>query len=149
LLIELGVVIEGSEQGGAWGGVLWRPVAVVPGGWTSQHWQLLRAEGSSSRYYAGPFTMELHAGDAEAYRENLADGNPSLFVVLRHDANAGAPVNLRPLLITAARYEAELHLEGGEDVMEPVPMPDLLVPVIEQFARIHHVEQPFIKRQRQ
>ncbi|WP_083219012.1 DUF3305 domain-containing protein [Bradyrhizobium icense] len=149
MVVELGIVIECREQDGPWGGVLWRPVAVVPGGWTSQQWQLLRAEGRSSRYYAGPLALELHAGDAEAYRENLADANPSVFVVLRHNANSDEPHDVRPVLVTAARYEAELHLEGGEDVMEPVPMPDLFVPLIEQFVRDHHVEQPFIKRQRQ
>jgi hypothetical protein len=145
-MIALGIVIERRERRGRWGGVRWRPVAVVPGGRAEERWELLREDGATRHFYAGPFPLRLHPGDTEAYRDNLAADAPSLFVVLRHveDGRDG----VRVILVTPAQYEAELHLDNGDDIMEPVPMPDLLVDVLARFVEMHHVERPFIKRQR-
>ena len=147
MIIELGIVIERRQQSGPWGGFQWLPVAAVLGGREIQQWQLLRADDLSRLYYAGPFCLSLHPGDTEAYRENLADAEPSLFVVLRHSGVADDPVGVLPVLVTAALYDAEPYLDGGDDIMAPVPMPSRLVSLIEQFVEVHHVDRPFIKRE--
>lgn len=148
MIFPVGVIVERKEYGNGWGSVLWRPSGIVPGGPTVTQWRLLNAEGPSARYYAGRFTMRLYPGDTEAYRANLAENNPSVFIVLRRFADTDHPGDVRPVLVTAAQYEAELYLDGGEDIVEPVPMPRLLSACMEQFVELHHVEQPFIKRQR-
>jgi hypothetical protein len=146
--IPLGVVIERKQCSGRWQAVTWRPIAVVPGGPPCAEWRLLASDGPVTRYYAGRLYLRLHACDTAAYRESLSREPPRLFVVLRRFGEGEQPGDVRPIIVTAARSEAESRLDGGGDIAEPVPMPEVVAVLVQQFVDEHHVDRPFIKRQR-
>ncbi len=53
-----------------------------------------------------------------------------------------------PFLVTACPYEAESYIESGDEIVEGVPMPDVVLAWVEDFVEAHHVEEPFKKRKR-
>lgn len=148
MIFPVGVIVERTENGSTWRQVLWRPVGIILGGPPIAHWRRLESRGSNTRYYAGRLMLRLYPGDTEAYRASLNEGDPSAFVVLRRFAETDRPGDVRPVLVTAAQYEAEQYLDCGDDIVEPVPLPNLLSACMERFIGLHHVEQPFIKRRR-
>jgi len=66
-------------------------------------------------------------------------------VVLRP---TGAEPPYEVLSVTADPAEGEAFTEAGNDLVETVPMPDLIRHAIESFIAEHHVERPFFKRKR-
>ena len=79
------------------------------------------------------------------YRDNLASGAPSLWVVLRR-TEGDPPLTL--FTVTADPAEGEGMTEAGDDLVETVPMPPSIQDAIAQFIAEHHVERTFSKRQR-
>ena len=45
-------------------------------------------------------------------------------------------------------FESQDYLDSGEDIVEPLTMPEPLVAWIERFVATHHEEETFIKRKR-
>jgi hypothetical protein len=60
---------------------------------------------------------------------------------------AGAPA-YELLAVTADPAEGEAFTDAGSDLVETVPMPPDIVATIGRFIAQHHVERPFVKRQR-
>jgi hypothetical protein len=52
------------------------------------------------------------------------------------------------LTVTADPAEGESLTEAGDDLVETVPMPEAIRRSVEAFVAEHHVERPFVKRQR-
>ena len=52
------------------------------------------------------------------------------------------------VITASSAYEAQDYLDSGEEIVEPVPMPDGLIAWIKDFTDTHFVEEPFIKRKR-
>ena len=50
--------------------------------------------------------------------------------------------------VTASPFDAQDYADNGEDIVEPVPMPDTLVAWLSAFVGQHHVDQEFVKRRR-
>ncbi|HMJ40820.1 MAG TPA: DUF3305 domain-containing protein, partial [Pseudolabrys sp.] len=44
--------------------------------------------------------------------------------------------------------EGEAMTEAGSNIVEPVPMPDIVRDAIAAFVAEHHVEKVFVKRKR-
>jgi hypothetical protein len=87
----------------------------------------------------------LHPTETSAYRDNLATGAPSLWVVLR-PTESEPPYELAA--VTADPSEGEAMTEAGNNIVEPVPMPDAMRATIEAFVSEHHVDHVFEKRRR-
>jgi hypothetical protein len=51
-------------------------------------------------------------------------------------------------VVTADPAEGESLTETATDLIEQVPMPEAIQKLIAAFVAEHHVEQPFVKRQR-
>jgi hypothetical protein len=66
-------------------------------------------------------------------------------VVLRE---TGAEPPYSVFLVTADPAEGEGMTEAGDDIVEPVPMPDPVRDEVEAFVAEHHVERTFFKRRR-
>ena len=85
------------------------------------------------------------AGETSNYRDNLSTGAPKLWVVLR-------PTGVEPpfeiVRVTADPSEGEAFTEAGNDIVEPVAMPEAIWHAIDAFVAEHHVERPFYKRKR-
>ena len=77
------------------------------------------------------------------YRDNLSSGAPALWVVLR-ETGAEPPYAL--YLVTADPAEGEGMTAAGNNIVEPVPMPQSVRDTIANFVADHHVEETFEKR---
>jgi hypothetical protein len=125
----LGVVVECRRVDERWRSEAWRACGLAPAP-EEETWRLLRDDGQTRTFLAGPFTLELHRADADGYRYNLSAANPSLFVVLRaHEAGG-----MRPHLVTASPEEAQTHMESGDELVDALPIPVELQGMIQQFC---------------
>ena len=143
--IPVGVVVERTKSASQWIDYLWRPVTVLAGEPDTAPWTKLSGDDERARFYAGSADIALHATETGAYRDNLATGSPSLWVVLR-PAESDPPYEL--FAVTADPSEGEAMTEAGNDIVESVPMPESIAEVVAAFVAEHHVERTFFKRKR-
>jgi hypothetical protein len=147
LSIPLGVVIARERIDHPWQEYAWRPVSVFLNAPEVGEWRELRRDAGATHYHAATLPLELHAKETLGYRANLAEATPSVYVVLREGGPGGVPMHVA--LVTASPHEAEAYGQVSEEIVGAVAMPEPLVELIEAFVAEHHVEEPFIKRQRQ
>jgi uncharacterized protein DUF3305 len=143
--ISVGVVVERRKGRSAWADFLWRPVSVLAGSPSAAPWTPLDSQGEVTLFYAGEALIELHRTETTNYRDNLASGSPILWVNLR-PTGSEPPYEL--LAVTADPAEGEAFTDAGSNLVDVVPMPAGIVEIVERFVAEHHVERPFIKRQR-
>jgi hypothetical protein len=145
ITIAVGVIVERSKAASQWADYIWRPTAVLVGQPDAAAWTKLADDGERATFYAGPASVELHRSETANYRDNLATGAPSLWVVLR-ETGAEPPYSL--FLVTADPAEGEGMTAAGNDLVEPVPMPESIREQVAAFVAEHHVEREFFKRKR-
>ena len=143
--MQIGVVVERRVLDNPWIDHAWSPVAALAGAPAAAPWTVLAETPRATRYYAGGFQLEFFGSDTEMYRENLRSGRPSLWVSLR-PADTAPGVVLQ--LVTADPAEGEALTEPGTDIIEMVPMPLEVQERLAAFVAAHHVERPFVKRER-
>lgn len=143
--IPVGVVVERRKAKSAWIDWVWRPIAVLPAAPDVPAWRQLSSDGEQATFYAGAAEIALYRSETTNYRDNLASGDPHLWIILR-------PTGVEPpyeiVRVTADPSEGEALTESGADLVEAVPMPGVIRAVIEAFVAEHHVERPFVKRKR-
>jgi hypothetical protein len=144
--IPVGVVVERRKAQSPWIDFVWRAVGVLPDKPDMAPWTVLREEADATLFYAGSATIELYRSETERYRENLASGAPSIWVVLSPSEGE------RPHMVSAATAdpaEGEAFTEAADNLVEAVPMPDVLRDALDLFVAEHHVEREgFVKRKR-
>ena len=143
--IAVGVVVERRKARSSWVNFLWRPVSVFVGSPSAAPWTPLGTETETTAFYAGQAVVELHRTETANYRDNLASGSPALWVALRPTAS-GSSYELAA--VTADPAEGEGFTDAGNNLVDQVPMPGELAEIVRQFVAQHHVDRPFIKRQR-
>jgi hypothetical protein len=129
-----------------WAEFLWRPIGVFAGKASAEPWTALDMQAETVLFYAGQAIIELHRTETSYYRDNLASAAPKLWVVLRPTASE-PPYEL--LAVTADPAEGEAFTDAGSNLVDTVPMPRDIVEAVVRFVARHHVERPFLKRQRQ
>lgn len=142
--IAVGIVVERHKASSQWIDYVWRPVAALGGVPQTQPWTVLMQEGDVTTFYAGAAEVEFFRSATSNYRDNLA-GDQSLWVVLR-PTGSDPPYSL--FAVTADPSEGEACTETGVDLVELVPLPDIVREAMIDFVAEHHVEQPFFKRKR-
>ncbi len=146
--MPIGVVVERREIDNPWQDHSWSAVAVMPGAPQIGEWRLLARDQGWVRYHAATLPLELHRSETEAYRTNLSDNPPRIYVLLREDEEGGDH-EVAPFLVTASPYEAQDYLDSGEEIIDGVTMPDSVIAWVQAFIDAHHVDKPFYKRKRQ
>ena len=96
--IAVGVIVERAKAASQWIDYIWRPTTVLAGQPDTPPWTILTDDGERATFYAGPATVELHRTETANYRDNLATGSPSLWVVL---SETGAEPPYALYLVTA------------------------------------------------
>lgn len=142
--IPIGVIVERVKAASPWIDYTWRPTSVLTGQPDTPAWSTLADDGARTTFYAGAATVELHRTETAHYRDNLASGAPSLWVVL---SQTGAEPPYAIYLVTADPAEGE-GMTVGDNIVEAVPMPDAIRDAVAAFVAEHHVEEGFVKRQR-
>jgi hypothetical protein len=143
--IPVGVVVARRKAASQWIDFTWAPVAVLHGVPETAPWTELSRDDETTTFYAGSADVELYRSETGYYRDNLASGEPMLWVVL---AATEADPPYRLLTVTADPAEGEGMTESTANLVEPVPMPEAIVEAVAAFIAEHHVERVFIKRKR-
>jgi uncharacterized protein DUF3305 len=143
--IAVGVLVERRQAKSAWVDFLWRPVSVFAGNPSAAPWTPLAVEAETTLFFAGEAVIELHRIETTNYRDNLASGAPALWVALR-PVTSEQPYEI--LAVTADPAEGEAFTDAGSNLVEAVPMPPVVAEIVDRFIAEHHVERPFLKRQR-
>jgi hypothetical protein len=144
--IPVGVVIERRAAASAWADFIWRAVGVLPGAPDIEPWTTLRADADGTLYYAGSAAIDLYRSETGRYRENLASGAASIWVVM---SPSEGPWPYAVTTVTADSAEGESFTDAPTNLVEPVPMPDVIRDAVERFIAEHHVErEEFVKRKR-
>ncbi len=149
---RIGVLVERRHVGLPWADYSWRPVAAVANPPDLPDWTLLRqdsdAEGRAvSVYHAGVAELTLYSGETETYIFNLNTDRPAIYVLMRRLPGAEPPLALYGATVDAG--EAQAHHESGDDLIEPVPIPqDIMAWVLDFCARHPAKTQDRWKRQR-
>jgi hypothetical protein len=143
--IPVGVIVERSKSISQWSDFYWRAVAVLAGQPETPAWTKLSDDGERTTFYAGTAEIELYRTETTYYLSNLESGSPALWVALR--ATDGDPP-YTVAVVTADPAEGESLTETATDMIEQVPMPELIQQTVAAFVAEHHVAQPFVKRKR-
>lgn len=147
LSIPVGVVVAREKVDSPWQEYIWRPVGVFLNAPEVGEWRELRKGADFVHYHAATMPIELHAKETLGYQANLAEGEPMVYIVLREFSDREPPVEIA--LVTASAYEGQAYgYSGDAEMVGCVPMPEQLARLLEAFVAEHHVEEPFIKRQR-
>ena len=151
--IAVGVVVERRRAESPWVDFVWRAVAVLPDDLEMKPWTVLREDDGGALLYAGGATIDLYPSETARYRDNLASGSPSIWIVL--SPAEGALRNCLPYswpysvaAVTADPAEGEAFCGLEANLVEAVPMPEMLREAVESFVAEHHVEEQFFKRVR-
>ena len=146
LSIPVGVVVERRKAESAWTDFVWRAVGVLPGEPEMEAWTVLREQSDATLFYAGSASIDFYRSETERYRENLASGVASIWVVMSPSEGKW------PYTVTTATVdpaEGESFTEAATNLVEPVPMPEAIRDAVDRFIAGHHVErEEFVKRKR-
>ena len=145
LRIPVGVVVERRRADSPWIDFVWRGTGVLPDAPQMMPWTVIREQEGTTLFYAGSATVDLYLSETARYRDNLATGAPCVWIVLIPSEGAW-PYAVSA--VTADPAEGEAFTEAGANLVEAVPMPEVLHQAIENFIAEHHVERTFVKRAR-
>jgi hypothetical protein len=145
LRIPVGVVVARRKAASQWIDFTWAPVAVLHGVPEAEPWTVLSRDDETTTYYAGSADVELYRSETTYYRDNLATGTPSLWVVM---ASTEADPPYRLVTVTADPAEGEGFTESAANLVEQVEMPPAIAELVAAFVAEHHVERQFFKRKR-
>ena len=150
LSIPVGVVIAHDKIDHPWQEYAWRPVSVFLNASEVTQWRELRRGPGFVHYHAATLPVELHPKETLGYQANLDTGQPLVYVVLLEGPGVeGGSEPMHVHVVTASPYDAEVYGHTSEEIVGGVVMPEPLVELMEAFVAEHHVQEPFVKRQRQ
>jgi Protein of unknown function (DUF3305) len=145
LRIPVGVVVERRKTDSPWIDFVWCGTGVLPDEPEMTPWTVIREQEGTTLFYAGSATVDLYRSETARYRDNLATGAPKAWIVLTPSEGAW-PYAVSA--VTADPAEGEAFTEAGANLVEAVPMPEVLREAIENFIAEYHVEMEFVKRER-
>ena len=149
IAVPLGVVAARERIDHPWQEFVWRPVAVFLDAGPVVAWRELMRTPTSIHYHVATLPLELHRKECAGYRVNLANGVPSIYVVLREGSENGGEEPVHAHLVTASPFDIEAYGHTPADIVGRVAMPDRLVELVEAFVAGHPVDETFVKRRRQ
>jgi hypothetical protein len=147
LTVPMGVVLRRQPGVTRWAKWAWKALAVLPNAGPGG-FRVLREDGDVTDFHAATVPMDLHHTETEGYRTSLMMTPPSVFVVLDKGANAKNDHGIAVHCVTANSDMALNWQDSAEMIVEPVPMPELLVGLVRDFCEAHFEDVPFVKRKR-
>jgi hypothetical protein len=145
LRIPVGVVVERRKADSPWVDFVWRGIGVLPDEPEMTPWTVIRELDGATLFYAGSAIVDLYRSEAERYHDNLATDAPSIWIILS-PSEGSWPYAVSA--VTADPAEGEAFTAVGANLVEAVPMPEVLREAIKNFIAEHHIERQFVKRER-
>ncbi len=143
--MQIGVVLRRTPGATRWASHAWRAVAVLPGA-PPGGWKEIARNGDAIDYHAGTVPLVLHRAETEGYLVALNAKVPTVWAILRREAGGEARPSL--VAVTASAHAAQDHTDNGEDIVEPIEMPEGLAGWVAEFVHRHHRDEVFVKRKR-
>ena len=119
------------------------------------HFERLRQVKSgkeSLSLFIAEASLDLHGAEAEAYADNLASAEPSIYAVFRKneddDDNSDDEVDIHLAEISLSPYNIQDYEDCGEDQVEKLPLHGPIADFVKDFVDVHFKPEPFIKRKR-
>lgn len=147
--IALGVVVAQEKIDHPWQEFRWRALSVFLDPPEEANWRQLVKDKNVTQFHAATIPLVLHRKETMSYRVNLANGEPSIYVVLREEADLDSEYPVSVHAVTASPFEAQSYSDLAFDNVDRVAMPERLLAMVEAFVGEHPGEEKFIKRQRQ
>jgi hypothetical protein len=147
--VQIGVILAREPLDNPWEDHRWRAVDVVvdapllSGDWT-EHGRV----ADTVLYHAATLPLVLHRKETPAYRINLDSGEPAVWIVLRKDPSATGPRPVEVHAVSASPHDVQAYGESELESIQSVPMPQPLIALVAYFLDQHHIDEPFVKRQR-
>ena len=130
-----------------WSLVNWEGVAVLAGerfAAGTARGERLHGDEKGAQYLWDGLRLELFRDAAETYWFNLTGTRPSLFIICQeHDGGELVPVS-----VTADHADSTSAVEADCKVFA-VPIPEAVLPQLEEFVMTHFKPEPPRKRRRQ
>ena len=146
--IPLGVVVVREKIDHPWQEYRWRALSVFLDAPEKANWRQLVNEPGQTQYHAATLPLVLHRKETMSYRVNLANGEPSIYVVLREESDPESQFPVSVHTVTASPFEAQMHGDLAFDSVDRVAMPLRLLALIEAFVDEQPVDEAFVKRKR-
>ncbi len=121
------------------------------------HFEPLRQSGSGEikgSLFTAEASLDLHRAEAEAYADNLASAEPSIYAVLRKNEDdddyeyGGAEIDIHLAEISLSPYNIQDYEDCGEDQVEKLPLRGPIAVFVKNFVDVHFKPEPFQKRKR-
>jgi len=116
---------------------------------------LREGDDGLSMLFTADASLDLHHAEAEAYAENLASSDPSIYLVLRknensddHDDDDGEGPDVHLAEISLSPYIIQDYEDCGEDQVEKLRLQGPIAAFVEAFVKVHYRPEPFKKRKR-
>jgi hypothetical protein len=145
--LRVGVLLERQHIAHPWQEYAWHAAGIVPGAAEIAAPRLVQQDEGWARYHIATLDIELFPRETEGYRYNLSQQRPVVYVLWRH---ADEDIGQQPEVfhVTVCPYEAQDYLDGGDVMVEGVPIPDVVAHWMQGYIARHHVDAPFEKRRR-
>jgi hypothetical protein len=148
LTVPLGIVMAKESVDSPWEDHIWRAEGVFLNAPQVTAWRELYRNATNVHYHVATLPLELHPKETAGYLANLEGDRPTVYVVWRRKLfSEDTPIEAA--LVLASAHEAEAYGQVEEERVGAVAMPEALVELMSAFIDEHHVEEKFIKRQRQ
>jgi hypothetical protein len=134
-----------TVTGNRWVDHRWQPHSVLPGASDAAPWTALDVTPECTRYVAGMADLALYPREGQTYAHNIESERPAVWVILRRTESAPGVALLKA---TVCPGEAHALNDSGDDIVEPVAMPDIVRAWVEAYLVEHPPETEFHKRQR-
>jgi|GEM_PF-180654 hypothetical protein len=150
-VMAMGVVVERRPVANPWAQDQYVPIGVIPNAGPADWVPLVEEggdQGAAMRWHVATLDVPLYRSDSEAYLENLNADRPAVYVVLRPSEDPDDAHDVSLVAVTLSPYEAQDFLDSGDDIVEPVAIPDAVLAWMKDFIARHYKETPFKKRKR-
>ena len=144
-LFPVTVLVDRLTIDSPWATHRWQPAMVLPGATEAAAWTILAQEESRTSFLAGVADLALYPRETETYKYNIESEKPAVYVILRRtEADPGVTL----LKATVCPGEAHALNDSGDDIVEPVPMPQAVFDWVSDYVAANHAEQETFKRKR-
>lgn len=147
--ISVGVIVSRETVDHPWEDIHWRPVGVFLDPPPKADWREIGRGRGHVHYHAATVTLALNRKCAMNYRVNLANGIPSVYVVVRQRPGASADVPIEICRVSVSPFEIDANGHNISEHVERVPMPPALIELVQRFIeQAGAAEQPRSGRSR-